>query len=100
MQKAVLIIIASFLLFFIVFPKHVVFAADSSQSAGSSQSAAVSPTGVPDYVLPYPGILPDNPFYFLKVLRDRLILFFISNPTKKSSFYLLQSDKRLEASWY
>lgn len=89
-------LLASLILFFIVFPKQVVHA----EEAAGTQSAVVSPTSAPDYTLPYPGILPDNPLYILKVFRDRLILFFISSPTKKSSFYLLQSDKRLEASWY
>ncbi len=43
----------------------------------------------------YPGILPDNPLYQLKVLRDGIIGFFISDPLKKSEFDLLQADKRL-----
>src|SRR5260221_10667518 len=29
-----------------------------------------------------------------------MIVFLISDPLKKSSFYLLQSDKRLASSWY
>lgn len=94
-MKVSLAFLFSLLLFFVVFPRQVVHAEDAG-----TQSAAVSPTPVSDYTLPYPGILPDNPLYSLKVLRDRLISFFISSPSKKSSFYLLQSDKRLEASLY
>lgn len=46
------------------------------------------------YQLPYPGILPDNPLYPLKVIRDHLIVFFNRDPIKKSEYYLLLSDKR------
>lgn len=59
----------------------------------------ITPTPVPEveYVLPYPGILPDNPLYSLKASRDRIISFFIADPVKKSEFDLLQADKRLQA---
>lgn len=50
-----------------------------------------------DYELPYPGLLPDNFLYPLKVLRDRVVSFFISDPQKKAEFDLLQADKRLAA---
>jgi len=47
------------------------------------------------YDLPYPGILPDNPLYFLKALRDNVYNFFITDPVKKSDYDLLMADKRL-----
>jgi hypothetical protein len=47
--------------------------------------------------LPYPGLLPDNPFYFLKMARDRIVGIFISSPLKKIDFDVLQADKRLNA---
>jgi len=50
-----------------------------------------------NYVLPYPGILPDNPLYAIKAVRDRVVSFFISDPLKKAEFDLLQADKRLQA---
>ena len=50
------------------------------------------------YDLPYPGILPDHPLYFLKALRDRLNLFFNRDYQKKAETYLLYSDKRVAAS--
>lgn len=49
------------------------------------------------YELPYPGILPDSPFYFLKVIRDKTVGFLISDPLRKAEFNLLQADKRLNA---
>ncbi len=53
-----------------------------------------------NYTLPFPGMLPDNPFYTFKVLRDRIILFLINDSVKKAKFYLLQADKRLQAGVY
>lgn len=50
-----------------------------------------------EYTLPYSGMLPDSPLYFLKAFRDRLIATFISDPIKKAEFDLLQADKRLSA---
>lgn len=49
------------------------------------------------YDLAYPGILPDNSLYKLKVLRDKISLFLISDPLKKIDFYLLQTDKGILA---
>lgn len=51
-----------------------------------------------DYVLPYPGILHNHPLYFLKEFRDQIIEVLISDPLRKSEFYLLQSDKWIAAS--
>lgn len=65
-----------------------------SQSTPSAEKATV------DYTLPYPGLLPDHPFYFLKTTRDALVGFFISDPLKKADFNLLQADKRLNTGIY
>jgi len=53
-----------------------------------------------EYVLPYPGLLPDNPLYILKTTRDRIISFLVSEPLKKAEFNLLQSEKRLGGGMY
>ncbi|EKD96277.1 MAG: hypothetical protein ACD_24C00112G0001 [uncultured bacterium] len=50
-----------------------------------------------EYPLPYPGILPGNPLYQLKMVRDRVFEILIVDPFKKADFYLLQADKRLAA---
>jgi len=50
-----------------------------------------------DYALPYPGILPNHPLYFLKELRDRIIETLVVDPVRKSEFYLLQGDKWLSS---
>jgi len=48
-----------------------------------------------EYPLPYPGILPDHPLYFLKNLRDKFLLFITREPGKKSQLNLLLADKNL-----
>lgn len=62
-----------------------------------SESADLTVTPSPsEYVLPYPGMLPDNPLYFIKEIRDSIISFLIADPLKKADFDLLQSDKSLQ----
>lgn len=50
-----------------------------------------------NYDLPYSGLLPDNPLYAFKTLRDRIVSFFITDAQKQAQFDLLQADKRLVA---
>lgn len=50
-----------------------------------------------NYELPYPGMLPDNPFYFLKVARDTIVKALINDSFKKAQFSLLTGQKRLYA---
>ncbi|MCL5434803.1 MAG: DUF5667 domain-containing protein [Patescibacteria group bacterium] len=68
--------------------------------AYAQQTASPTSTASVDYSLPYPGILPDNPLYFMKALRDRIVSFFISDPLKKAEFDLLMADVRLNAAQY
>ena len=49
------------------------------------------------YELPYPGILPDHPLYFFKVVRDRIWAFSTRDNLKKVDVYILFSDKRAKA---
>lgn len=48
------------------------------------------------YALPYPGILPDHPLYFLKNLRDVILDKLIADPVRRAEFNLLQADKKLQ----
>ncbi len=50
------------------------------------------------YELAYPGMLPDNPLYFLKTLRDKIVRFLISDPLKDAEFDILTANKRVYAS--
>lgn len=67
--------------------------------------AQVSPPAVPtislppkiDYILVYPGILPDSPLYKIKAIRDRIWLWLETDSIKKSELLLLYSDKRVGA---
>ncbi len=81
---SVIIVLASFLFYTKIF--------------AVTPPAAVTPAPVVpkvEYNLPYPGILPDHPLYFLKQLRDKILDFLITDPVKKAEFYILQADKRL-----
>jgi len=68
----------------------------------TSTNAAMSQTGDQgqpvEYALPYPGMLPDNPLYFLKQVRDWIMEKIIADPVRKIEFYVLQSDKDINAS--
>src|SRR5690242_14285884 len=91
------------LLFLITIPQLIYAQTPSSDTPQpeTRQPLAETPTPVTnDYTMPYPGLLPDSPLYSLKVFRDRVISFFISDPLKRSSFDLLQADKRLEGAYY
>ena len=73
----------------------------SEASASPTEKGFAAPateTQTEEYILPYPGILLDHPLYFLKNLRDQVMEFLISDPTKKAEFSLLQSDKFLAMS--
>lgn len=45
----------------------------------------------------YPGILPDHLLYPLKMIRDRILLFFTTDPLKKGELLLQFADKRIRA---
>lgn len=51
-----------------------------------------------EYQLAWPGILPDNRIYKLKVLRNKIIEKMIISPVKKVEFDLLMADKTIYAS--
>lgn len=48
-----------------------------------------------EYNLPYPGILPDNELYFVKIARDKLMDFFTRDFLKKAELNLLFADKKI-----
>ena len=65
-------------------------------SQENNEESVVSEDEV-DYYLPYPGILPDHPFYFLKMLRDKVKLLFTTNKQVQVELMLLFADKRIGA---
>lgn len=52
------------------------------------------------YRLPYPGLLPDNPLYFLKMTRDRVRLWIMPQGIKKINLLIGYGDKRVGAAYY
>lgn len=64
-------------------------------AAAQKNNPPPSPKPKIDYVLPYPGILPDHPLYTIKLLRDRILDFLVVDPMRKAEFYILQADKHL-----
>jgi hypothetical protein len=89
-------ILSSFLIFLLSFSFFVckTYAVTEDLSASQSSQQEIN------YELPYPGLLPDSPLYFLRVIRDKTIDLLISDPVKKTEFDLLQADKRLNASMF
>lgn len=88
-----------FLLLALIFLNPVSVYAQEDASSSSVLSPTPSPKQTVDYVLPYPGLLPDNPLYGIKMIRDRIVLMVISDTLKRSRFNLLQADKRLKAGY-
>lgn len=91
-MKILVVVFSLFVVFSFIFP----FNTDASDAPISGQLAKALQMQV-NYTLPYPGILPDSPFYGLKTLRDKIVSFFITDPQKQAEFDLLQADKRLSA---
>lgn len=79
---------------------NVAFAQEELAIKEATESSETLKKKAVDYQLPYPGLLPDSPLYFLKAARDRIVDFLISDPLKKADFYLLQADKRLNSGVY
>lgn len=64
--------------------------------AQEAVTVATSPSPSPvEYELPFPGILPDHPLYLFKRIRDTILIFLITNPLRKTEFYILLADKHL-----
>jgi hypothetical protein len=99
MQKIRLLIFSLliFLLSFSFFSAKSNLAAAKTNAENLSATASSQQESQSNYELPFPGILPDSPLYFLRIIRDRTVGFLIADPLKKSEFNLLQADKRLNA---
>ena len=91
----------AFLLFSFFLIASTLTAVLSVENQDSTKAAALDfEKQVREYSLAYPGMLPDNPMYFIKATRDRIVEFLISDPLKKAQFHLLQTDKRIAAVSY
>ena len=45
--------------------------------------------------LPGPEVMPDSPFYFLKIWYEKIVLFFTFSTTKKAEKYKIFAEKRI-----
>lgn len=93
MRKIFTAIISSVLIFHFVAPPLYAALPTPAGVMEKKSGAVMDPKN--QYHLPFPGILPDHPLYFLKALRDRILDVLIVDPLRKGEFYLLQADKRL-----
>lgn len=94
-MKKLSTVLLSSVLTFVVTASPVFAQVKTPTSTGTEASAGAVMEVKDDYLLPYPGILPDHPLYFLKALRDRILEGLIVDPLRKAEFYILQADKRL-----
>lgn len=69
-----------------------------SFSGPNDSAMGITFTSGVEYSLPYPGILPDHPVWFVKVVRDRLWRVLTIDPLKRANRTLFLADKRLIAS--
>jgi len=92
MQKRLSVFLTVFSLLFII-PTVIYFFTTSEAVFTYSQSMDVNKSKV-EYQLPYSGILPDNPLYLLKRIRDKLLILMTRDLIKKSELLLLLSDKQ------
>jgi hypothetical protein len=88
--KKINIITGLFLLLFALTVVPAVQAKELKEASPSSEAVIIA-----EYKLPYPGMLPDSPFYKLKTLRDKLVLFLIRDPYKKAQKHLQLADRIL-----
>jgi len=77
--------------FIVLLTTTVIVKAEQNKEIAMEQEQDVS------YVLPYPGMLPDNPLYFLKEIRDKVVGWLITDPVRKVEYLLLMSDKRVNS---
>jgi len=73
------------------------FTHDLQELYEASQSALLNLANNP-HLLPFPGLLPNHPLYWTKMIRDRIQLITTVDPTQKMQLLLLFADKRLAAS--
>lgn len=92
------ILVFSFLIFLLILKGITVPVYAANTDVEKQSTTKIIETVSIEYMLPFPGILPDHPLYFFKTLRDMLIEKMITNDIKKAEFYILQADKRLQMS--
>jgi hypothetical protein len=73
------------------------FAKASADEGVEKVGEVVEAEELVDYYLAYPGILPDHPLYWLKMIRDKISLSLTRDPEARFERLLLYADKRVGA---
>jgi hypothetical protein len=94
MKKIFLGVVFGFGLLFLLSQMTIAFVQSSPKPSPLEASAAAQKV---DYILVYPGILPDHPLYSLKMIRDRILEFLTRDTIKRAELFVLFADKRLGA---
>ncbi len=99
MKKYLLIFLSVSVAVIILLLSMVRYSRQQYLTRGRDYSGLVSSEGavLRDYDLPYPGVLPDSPLYFVKMLRDRAKLMLVGEDLDKIDLLLLYADKRIAA---
>jgi hypothetical protein len=106
-MKKIILAFAGVACLAMLFAPLYIFAANNDASVIETENTSIKTDSAPEksvsgepvsiktaeYILPYPGILPDHPLYFIKQIRDRIMESLISDPIRKIEFYILQGDK-------
>jgi hypothetical protein len=75
----------------------LLFSISSPLKAANEDIIVTNPETTINYDLAFPGILPDHPLYVIKKIRNKILVSFIQNPTKKINYYLKETDKGILA---
>lgn len=96
MTLAVAVLIVLIFVGFFLVPResNVMGEASPKRSLSVTSTSSATPG---DYQLSWPGMLPDQPLYKVKILRDRLVLWLVKDPVKRIEYYLLLADKGMYA---
>ena|SRR3989338_3968217 len=89
MRKTIVLLLA--ILLFTIFNKPS-FAKEGVMNATESAKVGTSSS---EYKLPHPGMLPDNPLYKIKTLRDKIMVFFIRDPMDLAEKHIQLADRQL-----
>lgn len=80
-----------------IFTPSVAYPAETMVVLPTQVSTASAQPLKSEYYLPYPGVLPDSPFYKLKAARDRIVLWLTFDMEKKAWRQIGYADKRVNA---
>lgn len=79
-------------------PEMVTLAVEEEVMESGAVEVTENGGGKDEYPLPYPGMLPDHPLYFIKMVRDRIRLWLTRNSLERAELMLHYADKRAAAS--